>query len=100
MSSREETIQQQYSRAVSEIVEQLPNMAEVFRNPRYDIKKAVDHDLDCLLGAVLASILERYNFYCLNRGIMTTGEEADKFNYLLFSRANEFKDMIRKATGV
>jgi hypothetical protein len=96
MSYREYLMAQQFSRAVNEIVEQLPYMATVFQNPLFDLKKAVEHDLDFLLGAFLASVLERYTIYCLQRSIKPTNEEALKFNYNLFSRALEYKEMIRK----
>jgi len=38
--------------------------------------------------------------YLVNRQIKPTNEEAIWLNYFLFSRANEFKDSIRKLLAV
>jgi hypothetical protein len=51
MSTREQIMEQQLSRAIKEIEEQLPYMATGFRNPLFDLKKTVEHNLDFLLGA-------------------------------------------------
>ena len=42
--SREEIIKEQLGRAVKDILEQLPWMAEVFRNPTYDLNKTVENE--------------------------------------------------------
>ena len=44
--SREEIIKEQLGRAVKDILEQLPWMAEVFHNPTYDLNKTVENELD------------------------------------------------------
>jgi len=99
-NTREEIMEQQLSRALREIEEQLPYMATVFRNPLFDLKNTVENDLDFLLGAFLASVLERYTTYCLSRQIKSTDLESAKVNYALFSKAKQFKERIRKELGV
>ena len=42
--SREEIIREQLGLAVKDILEQLPWMAEVFRNPTYDLNKTVENE--------------------------------------------------------
>jgi hypothetical protein len=98
--SREEIIKEQLGRAVKDILEQLPWMAEVFRNPTYDLNKTVENEMDFFLGAVLGEILERYTQYLLNKQIKPSAEEFAWINQTLFSRANEFKDLIRKIVQV
>ena len=86
-------------RAIKVVFEQLPYTQMVFHNPSYDLKQTVENDLDFLLGAVPAQILDRYGIFC-SRNIKPTNEETALINYFLFSRASEFKEMIRKAIGL
>ena len=98
--SRGDIIREQLGLAVKDILEQLPWMAEVFRNPTYDLNKTIENELDFFLGAVLGEILERYTQYLLNKHIKPSTEEFAWINQTLFSRANEFKDLIRKIVQV
>lgn len=99
-ASRERIIREQLERTIREVIEALPFMKRVFLNPTYDLNKTVENELDFLLGAVLASILERNAIYLLNRQIIPTNEELFWLNNFLFSRAKEFKDLIRKLLEV
>lgn len=99
-SSRDEIMKEQLDRAIRELLQQLPYTKQVFTNPKYDLNQVVENELDFLLGAVLGKILERYTYYLLNRHIRPSSEEAAKTNLFLFSRASEFKNLIKKIIEV
>jgi hypothetical protein len=52
--------------------------------------------LDFLLGAFFAQVLLFYSVYCSNKDIQPTIEESEQFNYELFSKAEEYQNMIRE----
>jgi hypothetical protein len=53
--------------------------------------------LDFLLGAFFAQVLLFYSVYCSNnKDLKPTIEESQQFHYELFSKAEEYKTMIRK----
>jgi hypothetical protein len=52
--------------------------------------------LDFLLGAFFAQVILFYSVYCSNKDIQPTIEESSRFNYELFSKAEEYKIMIRE----
>jgi hypothetical protein len=99
-NSRDGIINEQLSRATREVIQLIPHMNMVFRNPKYDLKQTVENDLDFLLGAVLATILERNTTYCLNRNIKPTLPEGEIINYAIFSQAKEFREIIQKELGI
>jgi hypothetical protein len=68
----------------------------VFQDPLYDLKKSLTNDLDFLLGAFFAQVILFYSVYCSNKDIQPTIEESSRFNYELFSKAEEYKIMIRE----
>ncbi len=71
-------------------------MKEVFHNPQVDLNKTVENELDFFLGVAFGEILERYTAYLLDKKIRPTPDEIISVNHLLFSRAPEFKNVIRK----
>ena len=86
--------------AVNEAFNELPFMTEVFHNPLYDIKKAVESDIDFLLGAVIQRVIDRSSHLYFTRQARTpTQEQYIKINYRLFSRASEFREKILKIVG-
>jgi hypothetical protein len=68
----------------------------VFQDPLYELKKSLTSDLDFLLGAFFAQVILFYSVYCSNKDIQPTIEESSRFNYELFSKAEEYKIMIRE----
>lgn len=95
-SSREEILREQLNHAITDILGQLPSMKDAFQNPTYNLNKNIESRVDFLLGTVLSGILERYAVYLSNNKIRPTPEEFIRINQVLFSRANEFKEIISK----
>lgn len=97
---REAKINECLTRAINQVLEQLPYTEQVLNNPLYDLNKTVENKLDFLLGAIFAQIIDRFAIFCLTENIKATNEECAKLNYYLFSRAGEFKQLITKLLGV
>ena len=94
--NREEILRNLFTKATEDTIETLPYTIQVFQNPINNIKKTVTNDLDCLLGAFFAQVLLFYSVYCSNEDIQPTIEESEQFNYELFSKAEEYQNMIRE----
>ncbi len=94
--NREEILRNLFIKATEDTIETLPYTIQVFQNPFYNIKKTVTNDLDFLLGAFFAQVLLFYSVYCSNKDIKPTIEESQQFNYELFSKAEEYQNMIRE----
>jgi len=92
--NREEILRNLFTKATEDTIESLPYTIQVFQNPFYNIKKTVTNDLDFLLGAFFAQVLLFYSVYCSNKDIKPTIEESEQFNYELFSKAEEYQNMI------
>jgi hypothetical protein len=93
--NREEILQNLFTKAIEDTIETLPYTIQVFQDPSYNLKKSIDNDLDFLLGAFFGQVLLFYSVYCSNKDIKPTIEESSQFNYVLFSKAEEYKDMIK-----
>jgi hypothetical protein len=94
--NREEILQNLFTKAIEDTIETLPYTIQVFQDPLYNLKKSIYNDLDFLLGAFFAQVLLFYSVYCSNKDIKPTIEESYQFNFELFSKAEEYKDMIKK----
>lgn len=94
--NREEILRNLFTKATEDTIETLPYTIQVFQNPINNIKKTVTNDLDFLLGAFFAQVLLFYSVYCSNKDIQPTIEESEQFNYELFSKAEEYQNMIRE----
>lgn len=94
--NREEILRKLFTKATEDTIETLPYTIQVFQNPINNIKKTVTNDLDFLLGAFFAQVLLFYSVYCSNKDIQPTIEESQQFNYELFSKAEEYQNMIRE----
>jgi hypothetical protein len=75
-------------------------MTQVFRRKEYNLNETVTNELDFLLGAVFAQILLKFTVYCMNRGIKPSLEQLEEFNITLFSKASEFRDLIKSLAGL
>ena len=98
--NREEILQNLFTKALEDTLETLPYTIQVFQDPSYNLKKSIDNDLDFLLGAFFAQVLLFYSVYCSNKDIKPTIEESSQFNFELFSKAEEFKTMIRELMAI
>jgi hypothetical protein len=94
--NREEILRNLFTKATEDTIETLPYTIQIFQDPFYNIKKTVTNDLDFLLGAFFAQVLLFYSVYCSNKDIQPTIEESQQFNYELFSKAEEYQNMIRE----
>ena len=94
--NREEILRNLFTKATEDTIETLPYTIQIFQDPLYNIKKTVTNDLDFLLGAFFAQVLLFYSVYCSNKDIQPTIEESQQFNYELFSKAEEYQNMIRE----
>jgi hypothetical protein len=93
---REEILRSLFTKAIEDTVETLPYTIQVFQEPLYDLKKSVTNDSDFLLGAFFAQVLLFYSVYCSNKKLNPTIEESQHFNYGLFSKAEDYKTMIKE----
>ena len=94
--NREEILRNLFTKATEDTIETLPYTIQVFQDPLYELKKSLTSDLDFLLGAFFAQVILFYSVYCSNKDIQPTIEESSRFNYELFSKAEEYKIMIRE----
>jgi hypothetical protein len=94
--NREEILRNLFTQATEDTIETMPYTIQVFQDPLYDLKKSLTSDLDFLLGAFFAQVILFYSVYCSNKDIQPTIEESSRFNYELFSKAEEYKIMIRE----
>jgi hypothetical protein len=94
--NREEILRNLFTKATEDTIETLPYTIQVFQDPLYELKKSLTSDLDFLLGAFFAQVILFYSVYCSNKDIQPTIEESSHFNYELFSKAEEYKIMIRE----
>lgn len=92
--NREEILRSLFTKATEDTIETLPYTIRVFQDPLYDLKKTVTNELDFFLGAFFAQVLLFYSVYCSNKDIKPTVEESSRLNYELFSKAEEYKNMI------
>ena len=95
--NREEILRNLFTKATEDTIETLPYTVQIFQDPFYNIKKTVTNDLDFLLGAFFAQVLLFYSVYCSNnKDLKPTIEESQQFHYELFSKAEEYKNIIRE----
>mgnify|MGYP006164421769 CR=1 FL=1 len=95
--NREEILRNLFIKATEDTIETLPYTIQVFQDPLYDLKKSLTSDLDFLLGAFFAQVLLFYSVYCSNnKDLKPTIEESQQFHYELFSKAEEYKNIIRE----
>jgi hypothetical protein len=94
---REKILRSLFTNAIEDTIETLPYTIQVFQDPLYDLKKTVTNDLDFLLGAFFAQVLLFYSVYCSNnKDLKPTIEESQQFHYELFSKTEEYKNIIRE----
>jgi hypothetical protein len=93
---REEILRNLFNKATEDTIETLSYTIQIFQDPLYDLRKTVTNDLDFLLGAFFAQVLLFYSVYCSNKDMKPTIEESHQFNYELFSKAEEYKTIIKQ----
>ena len=94
---RDKILRTLFTKAIEDTIETLPYTIQVFQDQSlYDLKKSISNDTDFLLGAFFAQVLLFYSVYCSNKDMKPTIEESQQFNYELFSKAEEYKTMIKE----
>ena len=95
---RDKILRTLFTKAIEDTIETLPYTIQVFQDQSlYDLKKSISNDTDFLLGAFFAQVLLFYSVYCSNnKDIKPTIEESQQFHYELFSKAEEYKNIIRE----
>jgi hypothetical protein len=84
--------------AVKATLTQIQSIAQVFRNPLYDLKKTVESDIDFILGGVFGQIIGNAGCLLMLRSVLRPSPEQEvKLNYRLFSKAPEFKSKVQEA---
>jgi hypothetical protein len=100
MSDREVIIDREVKRAFEEAIKNIELISLPFRNPKYDLKKTVDNDIDFILGAVIDQIINNSVDFLRDKNITRlTPEENERFNVYIFSQAGKLKDEIKKILG-
>lgn len=97
MLDRKEILRSLFTNAIEDTIETLPYTIQVFQDPLYDLKKTGNQRFRFSFRTFFAQVLLFYSVYCSNnKDIKPTIEESQQFNYELFSKAEEYKTIIRE----
>lgn len=88
-----------FQETVEDTSSEIPAIAALLRINKYDLDQTVTNELDFILGAVFSQIINRFKIYSANRSMKISKSDLDELYLLLFSKAEEFKNLIRKATN-
>jgi len=88
-----------FQETVEDTSSEIPAMAALLRINKYDLDQTVTNELDFILGAVFSQIINRFKIYSTNRSMKISESDLDELYLLLFSKAEEFKNLILKSTN-
>jgi hypothetical protein len=88
-----------FQETVEDTSSEIPSIAALMRINKYDLDQTVTNELDFILGAVFSQIINRFKIYSTNRSMKISESDLDELYLLLFSRAEEFKNLILKSTN-
>jgi len=88
-----------FQETVEDTSSEIPAIAALLRINKYDLDQTVTNELDFILGAVFSQIINRFKIYSANRSMKISESDLDELYLLLFSKAEEFKNLIRKSTN-
>jgi hypothetical protein len=88
-----------FQETVEDTSSEIPAIAALLRINKYDLDQTVTNELDFILGAVFSQIINRFKIYSTNRSMKISESDLDELYLLLFSKAEEFKNLIRKSTN-
>lgn len=88
-----------FQETVEDTSSEIPAIAALLRINKYDLDQTVTNELDFMLGAVFSQIINRFKIYSTNRSMKISESDLDELYLLLFSKAEEFKNLIRKSTN-
>ena len=88
-----------FQETVEDTSSEIPAIAALLRINKYDLDQTVTNELDFILGAVFSQIINRFKIYSTNRSMKISESNLDELYLLLFSKAEEFKNLILKSTN-
>jgi hypothetical protein len=88
-----------FQETVEDTSSEIPAIAALLRINKYDLDQTVTNELDFILGAVFSQIINRFKVYSTNRSMKISESDLDELYLLLFSKAEEFKNLILKSTN-
>ena len=88
-----------FQETVEDTSSEIPSIAALLRINKYDLDQTVSNELDFILGAVFSQIINRFKIYSTNRSMKISESDLDELYLLLFSKAEEFKNLILKSTN-
>jgi hypothetical protein len=88
-----------FQETVEDTSSEIPAIAALMRINKYDLDQTVTNELDFILGAVFSQIINRFKIYSTNRSMKISESDLDELYLLLFSKAEEFKNLILKSTN-
>jgi hypothetical protein len=88
-----------FQETVEDTSSEIPAIAALLRINKYDLDQTVTNELDFILGAVFSQIINRFKIYSTNRSMKISESDLDELYLLLFSKAEEFKQLILKSTN-
>jgi hypothetical protein len=86
-----------FQETVEDTSSEIPAIAALLRINKYDLDQTVTNELDFILGAVFSQIINRFKIYSTNRSMKISESDLDELYLLLFSKAEEFKQLILKS---
>ena len=88
-----------FQETVEDTSSEIPSIAALLRINKYNLDQTVTNELDFILGAVFSQIINRFKIYSTNRSMKISESDLDELYLLLFSKAEEFKQLILKSTN-
>ena len=88
-----------FQETVEDTSSEIPAIAALLRINKYDLDQTVTNELDFILGAVFSQIINRFKIYSTNRSMKISESDLDDLYLILFSKAEEFKNLILKSTN-
>ena len=88
-----------FHETVEDTSSEIPAIAALLRINKYDLDQTVTNELDFILGAVFSQIINRFKIYSTNRSMKISESDLDELYLLLFSKAEEFKNLIKSTNS-
>ena len=88
-----------FQETVEDTLSEIPSIVALLRINKYDLNQTVTNELDFILGAVFSQIINLFKIYSTNRSMKISESDLDELYLLLFSKAEEFKNLILKSTN-
>jgi hypothetical protein len=97
-----EKLKKVYDKAVNDSIEQIPTTSFALKEGELDVKVHVDNEMDFYLGAVMATIFEKFECYAKMEGF--TKQQIDNVSVLtandIFQMIPTLKEKIKEQVGL